>query len=264
VIVEGTKIVRRSLGRAACFCPFCRCVGPHRVEQIARFEHVYWSAIGAGEHLADQTACEGCGVVRGFSKGAVRPAKVLGPDLTAQAAWCGPLSPEQLAHRLDLESRVDRGRLTHDERLALLAEPFRAIEYSFRAEPKLNRRELVTVVVSLLMCVGLVGAILNWTSYMSAPPRRASQDLSRAIAFAGATIVLGAIAGARMLNNPRVIAHQRVLGPVANSLAPLAPSAEELRNVMDALAAEGVRSASAIEPEIIARAAARVASEGGK
>jgi hypothetical protein len=129
-IVMGKKLVRRRLGRVADFCPICRGLSCMRAARVSEALHLYYVPVSSGKILTHEFQCEECGAVlngshapfAGFSRSRTR-------DVVELAMETNPELVERRRERLEVEDRIDAGKLSGEERRALLTEPFLALNY---------------------------------------------------------------------------------------------------------------------------------------
>ena len=117
MIIWGTRIKRRRLGRAADFCPICRELRAHRIRRIGLVTHVYYLSIGAGSLVAHEAECEACGATRevdGDQFEAISRRRGAGLDELITETYPG--LRDEYAQRLAIEERVASNELTPEER----------------------------------------------------------------------------------------------------------------------------------------------------
>lgn len=60
IIIWGTKVFRRTLGRIADYCPLCQTVSPYHVQEIKSVGHLYYIPLGFGTVQGHLKTCETC------------------------------------------------------------------------------------------------------------------------------------------------------------------------------------------------------------
>lgn len=251
LIFWGTKVRRRGKGGASHFCPVCRTVCTFRVVEVMAVSHLYWIPLGRGKRIAEELACGGCGVLLGFEPGSVRQRSA--EDESLRDLGPTPVSLDALAERVELETRAQRGQLTRDERLALLAEPFVALGYMHEVKCSRGLQTSISAVLQLLLVVGIVANLFLWFNYSGAHPPSASL-LAWCIGAATATTLLAAIVIYRGFTDRQRAASSYVHRFLVASLRPLAPTAGELDAVLAELREHRLELATIVDAGSLAAA----------
>jgi hypothetical protein len=230
LIIWGKKLVRRRLGYVGDFCPVCRGLECMSVVRLNQVSHLYYIPLGGGEPVAHEITCRKCGSVYGaqgvgYTAFAPRP----GEDGVAMAADAGML--DGLSPRAELEDAVAGGRLSPEDRAALIAEPIAALNYM--AAQKVGKGMIPTG--AGLAIVGLVftvpGAIIAWAT------QGTPVEVRLALTGVATALLAGAVLGLRF--GGRGWVRRRLIPRLAASLEPLRPTSEELESTLGALNEDG-------------------------
>jgi hypothetical protein len=124
-IVWGKKLVYRTLGYVADFCPMCRTPRIFKLRRVGVARHVYYVSFGEGELAGYQRTCEECGISLDakatiYASVADKPAPL--PQLITQTF---PNLAQAYQPTLALEERVRNSlsSLTPEERRVLIRNP---------------------------------------------------------------------------------------------------------------------------------------------
>ncbi|MFL6692268.1 MAG: hypothetical protein ACJ8GO_04850 [Ramlibacter sp.] len=156
-IVWGKKIVYRSIGHVADFCPVCREKQAFELKRVGSASHVYYISAGEGEPVGFERTCGGCGTscrADPATYAAVAKARGSLGQLTAQTF---PNFDQVFRERIDLEARLraDPASIKPEERQLLIRTPF--IFLSPRVEKRFSPTHLDKEVgFSLLAAVALL------------------------------------------------------------------------------------------------------------
>src|SRR3954470_11353636 len=141
-IVWGKKIVYRSIGHVADFCPVCREKQAFELKRVGSASHVYYITAGEGELVGFERTCAGCRTAyRADPATYASVAKARG-SLGQLAAQTFPNFDQVFRERIDLEARLraDPASITPEERQQLIRTPF--IFLSQRVEKRFSSTHL--------------------------------------------------------------------------------------------------------------------------
>lgn len=239
MIIWGTKVTKRELGRIAEFCLLCRTFRPFRLIQTETVGHLYYVPLGRRRAQGRTRTCEVCRTAydHGLPRGADGPYPRDGEqDLEALLEATNPNARANWAERLRLEERIKAGSLAPAERAELVLEPFRLLGPVAAAHSgKLNFGGVVWV--GGLAAIAVPVAVLSFGHLVW---KQASSETMQwfALVLAGS---LGALTVAAYLTDGRRYARRRVLPVLARALAPLRPSEDEIARALGALKQSGAR-----------------------
>lgn len=224
-IVWGKKIVHRTVGHVADFCPICRGQRAFEIRRIGSAGHVYYISFGEGELVGFQRTCADCGTSFNADPQAYAAISNEPLPLAALAARTFPNYADVLRERLELERRVQDspGLLSPEERRALIAQPFVLLS------PMVERRFSSTRIDRNVGWT-LLGAFLLFT-FGSGIARAVAPDAQDA-----SVLVLLALAVALVawqgLGSSRRFMLREIIPPLARALRPLRPRETEMQAVL--------------------------------
>ena len=226
----GRTNARRTLGRVADFCPFCRGFRPFRVLQVDSVLHLFYVPLGGREAVGLSKVCESCGLLGAASMDRYRSlSSDYGADLESLIAETNPEIRRNWASRLVLEERIASRKLTPGERAGLLREPFDM------ATDVLTRRSLEGK-LDAPSNLGCVGTFLLPVACMALLPLawKASGEAIELV-----TLVVGGCFAAftffAITTDARRHARRAILPRLVESLRPLDPSADEIDRILESL-----------------------------
>jgi hypothetical protein len=231
-IVWGNKIVRRTLGRVADFCPICRSTRAFKLIRVGSAGHVYYISAGEGELVGHERRCTTCGTTLRATASTYadvgKPRTPL-PELIAQTH---PRLEASLAERLALEARIadDLASLSSDERSALVREPF--LIMSGKVEDHFSATRIDTP-MALSIVAALALLIIGPLSLHGLMPNEEG-TLLIIFGLLGLALVVwqGIQAGHRFMD-------RAVLPQLARALQPLRPTEAEVDAMQAALRTHG-------------------------
>jgi hypothetical protein len=226
-IVWGTKVRRRRLGYRADFCRLCRRFRPFRVEQIEIVPHIYYIPCGSGTVQGHAKTCQECGTAfEADFQDATECSRARQDDVAQLISRTNPQIEKNWSARLELEQRVKSRKLTKEERESLILEPFLLLN------PLLQGRtsEMNLDKVSGLGCLATI--LIPFGVFLVGKTRFHAEDSTlgmMAWVLAGllALFTIGALA-----TDGRRFARSKIIPKLAAALRPLAPSHEEIDQVL--------------------------------
>lgn len=245
LIIVGTRIRKRSLGRVAEYCPLCREIRPCRVTQIESISHLYFIPISRAKIKGHIVECEKCrqrvsthiGVFTGFSRNRNDTIDKLieqtNPDIEAR-----------LIRKLELAERAAGGSVSPEERLELLNAPFQAIAAAVEGRVAQMHADRQSGALLLALAAAVLGFFLSLAFARHGALR---PILLYGCGIAGALIFIALIWS--LATEPRRFIKRR-LGPlIIESLADLHPTREELKTVFRGLRARRLVVGRKISPD---------------
>lgn len=227
-IFWGRKIVRRSLGYVADFCPICRTQTPFELQRIGSAGHIYYISVGEGSLVGHELLCKECGNSVGIDPARYASVSKSFKSLQELEALTFPAYENVLKERLELERRVqtDLSSLSLEERHALIRSPFLFMS------PKVEKRFASTHIdkeVGLSIAATL-GLLLFGPGMVSAIAPDQKEVSVLVFLVLGALLVVwqGLKSGSRFFQ-------RQIVPSLAKSLAPLSPTEKELKAVLDEL-----------------------------
>src|SRR5882724_7151949 len=113
IIIYGTKILRRKLGRVADFCPICRTITACELKSVSKASHLYYITIGGGDLIGHETNCESCGIQLSTKMEKYADVeKDAGCELPKLVTRTYPDITSEIGERLLVEDRLKSGGLT--------------------------------------------------------------------------------------------------------------------------------------------------------
>lgn len=225
-IVWGRKVVYRTLGHVADFCPMCRAAKAFRLSRVGSASHVYYLSAGAGELLGHERACHDCGTaLQADATHYASVSKKLLP-LPELIRTTYPRLEDAYGERLALEERIrrDPAALSQEERHVLIRNPFLLMS------AKMERRFAQTHIdlgMGLALVGGLAAMLLGPALVLSVfPDIDALRLFTILLVVAAAALIWQARA-----TRPRFV-RRAVLPALATALRPLAPTQAELEAVV--------------------------------
>lgn len=240
LIVWGKKITKKRLGHVADFCPLCRELRSFSMINVRRVPHLYFISLGSGESVGHYRTCDSCSVMLGAQVGQYASvSRAKGQDVVELAMATNPNVDEVYAERFQLEERLAAGRLSAEERIELLAEPFVLVNPLVEERAKSIHIDLVTGVV-MLATVGAAFAVFAAANQGAGQTQTTISIIAVAL---GAVIILIA-----MFDDRRRYVRHRIVPILARALDPLKPSAEELVDIVARLKKTKLRIARSVKP----------------
>ncbi|MGQ0614101.1 MAG: hypothetical protein ACT4PV_10225 [Planctomycetaceae bacterium] len=246
MIIWGTRITRRRLGRVAEYCPLCRGPRPFRILRIGSVGHLYFLSLGSGRLLGHEAECASCGLVlqaeaRDYSAVVTDP----DADLAALEMETAPDLRVRHAERFALEERMRAGRLSPEQRRDLLREPFHFVHGMVERQ----RREQKLTPGAQLLGWGSLGILLLSIPFVGGPEREPQNSI-------GAVLMCLAILGLLVtLWNKATALRSFVRGRIepllARSLSPLDPTREELADALAHLRQMGMLAGKKLDADRI-------------
>jgi hypothetical protein len=224
-IVWGKKLVYRTLGYIADFCPMCRTPRVFKLQRVGLARHVYYISFGEGELAGYQRTCQQCGIAVAakptlYASVAAQPAAL--PEMIAQTF---PKLPQAYQPTLELEERIRNSpaSLTPEERHALIRQPFQLL--SPRVEKQFASLHIDNDAGLTLLGVLVTLFIASFILKRVAPDSLEVSMVS--ILLAGMVLVIWQIsqAGRRFMR-------RKIIPLLAATLQPLNPTDGEVQAVL--------------------------------
>jgi hypothetical protein len=223
LIIWGTKVRQRRLGRRADFCRICRRIRPFRVEQIESVSHIYYIPLGSGKVHGHIKSCEGCGVaVNADAKDAMQCSRARGTDLAELIASSNPEVEKECSGRLELEQKVKSRKLTAGDRESLVLEPFLLLNPGLEhrgSQINFDRVSGLALLATIVLPLGVLWA--------GEGVFHSSNDSLGTIALALAGFLALFTIGALVTDKSRYC-RRTILPNLARALFPLDPSFDEI------------------------------------
>lgn len=158
--------LRRHAGYTTMLCPACGGVRTHAVRHFKTQKRSYMVLpVQRAKHIADETVCRDCGLVRGFKPGVLRQNAIRDKELN----WTQIVeisSPEDLfegghhEHALAFE-----GTRPFDIRQYQMKSIFNDLHYMFELERRRGKAVSSTGILIVLLSIGLFASALLWFDY---------------------------------------------------------------------------------------------------
>ncbi|WP_323502366.1 hypothetical protein [Variovorax sp. RTB1] len=227
-IVWGRKIVRRTLGYVADFCPICRAPTSFELQRVGSAGHIYYISAGEGALVGFERRCTTCKTAfhaEPSTYASVASAVLPLPELVAQTF---PGLYEAQKARLELEAQVRHSpfSLSPEDRRVLIRNPFLLLS------PTVEKRYSATH-LDLEIGLAILGAFILVMA-------GASAVIAMALEYEGAALLVLVALGFAMVgwqfnqSGPRFMRRQ-VIPVLATTLMPLKPTTAELQTVIDEL-----------------------------
>jgi len=247
-IVAGTKVSKKYLGRLANFCPICRKFQPFQAVRVESYVHLYYLPIGRRKTLGFTKTCETCSIM--FPSDAFESEEISRDRTADLEALLSRTSSEVLIDgnkRLDRENRLRQRKLTPEERVFMIQEPFMLLNPWIDERGRALEKDLATV-LGLIATVVIPLVILLVTESIS-PGDPVLWTLAAVIGvlLLLTTFYFMATTTQRYL--------RRVLIPrLAQTLRPLNPSREEIEATIQHLRQSGLRIGQRIDSDALMEA----------
>jgi hypothetical protein len=248
-IVWGTKRTERRQGAVADFCPICREVRAFELIRVGLASHVYYVSFGEGKLVCFLIECQKCAVhlrVNPARYATTEKGRVADLELLIQKTFPGLRTT--LAERLALESEIKRSSaaLPAERRDALLMEPFvllnPAVERRYAGSTQFDKQ-------SGLGCLGTLAVVIG-LFFVSFQFRGNAKDH-----ILIATAILGGLGTiytfVQFHFGPARYAQARIVPPIAQALAPLAPTMDEVARCVDRCKTLGLKIGKAVKAKDI-------------
>ena len=224
-IVWGKKIVYRTVGHVADFCPICRGQRAFEIRRIGSAGHVYYISLGEGELVGFERTCSDCGTALNADPQAYASVSKQAQPLPALAASTFPNYAEVLRERTELERRVQEspGLLSPEERRSLIAQPFVLLS------PKVERRFSSTH-IDRNVGLAILGAFLLFM-FGSAAARAVAPDSADGAVLLLLALGIGVVIW-QGLGASRRFMRREVIPQLARALRPLRPRETEMQAVL--------------------------------
>ena len=233
VVFAGTTLKRRRVGMVADFCPICRRARECDLLRVGVAAHLYWISFGEGRLAGYEARCPECRVRWPIEHD-------MDPD-----RWCEQdgARDRRIREGRQRVQRFEAGRLTAEEREAMLEEPFLVLEPMVKEQGKyrqLNRTGTVAGLVTLgIGAVFLWGLKGGWGDRAPEPLAAALGIVWLAALFVTAWVVFGPLRWYR----------KEVVEPaLVRALRPLEPTREELEALLRGFRLRGKLVAKLVTP----------------
>ena len=256
MIVWGTYVRRQRLGRVADFCKICRDMTAFRLTRVKQIGHLYFVPLSFGKTIGHFRRCEECGVpydAHPAEYESVQRSRT--GDIVELATATHPQLGEKYAARFELEDRVMSGRLTAEERRALILEPLVLLDPLVEtrcANSHIDIRTAITAVIS----IALFSTMILWAD--------ASTGEMREWLFPAAWTIGGVVLLLTMLTwagDVRRYIRREIHPKLIRALRSLNPSQAELSEVLGRLKASKVKSGRKVRAKELYEALRRDAGE---
>jgi len=225
-IVWGRKVVRRSIGHVADFCPMCRAPKGFELTRVGSARHVYYITAGEGALVGFERTCWDCGTAlqaepatyATIAKSRLPLAELIRatfPNLAFARS-----EPVALAERI----RRDPASLPAEQRLALVRQPFVLLS------PKVEKR-LAATHVDKEIALSLVGVVAFWAFVLPPLMRALPPQLADAAFVLFVLLGIAAVVW-QFIGSTRRFMKREILPVLAGALAPLRPSESEIAAVL--------------------------------
>lgn len=255
-IVWGTYVRRKRLGRVADFCQICRGMTAFRLIRVKEIGHLYFIPLSFGKTIGHFRTCEECDVQYNADPAEYQSVqRSRGGDIVDLAEATHPQLGEKYAERFELEDRITTGRLTADERRALIAEPLLLLDplvVKRCGDVNVDTRTGLTMAFAIAVFVGL----LVWASFSSGDMRHMLFMSSWAAGGVGLILSIYSWAG-----DIRRYIRREIHPKLIRALRSLNPSQAELADVLDRLKASKVKSGKKLRANELYEALRRDAGE---
>jgi hypothetical protein len=239
-IIWGTRNVRRHRGYVAEFCAICRRIERFHVQDIVLAHHVFYIPFIRAGVVGQMRTCTACGQ-QAFPEAGTYSELVddANADVDTLVQKTNPDLLEKLTDRLVLEEKAKQGpdALTREERTTLIREPFVAL-----AE-QVGRRFAPGGCSNVLGALGLVVSLFLlclWIVY-SSETTGGMYGLVTAGGVVGAVLLVWALWS--FATSKRRYMKRRIVPLLAQALAPLKPTDDEIAKTIEALEKEGYKIA---------------------
>lgn len=248
IIVWGTRLTRKRLGRVAEICPVCRCPAACDIARLSKVQHLYFIPIGGGTPVAQELTCTHCKILWGL-KPDTFPAVDRGTNSRTIEELLESASPERvelITRRMTTIGPLSKS-IDPNARADALVEGLFAIDYHLK---QTSNRESVPSAVLLLVNIALVIATAAaWFGYLD-PSSRLS--VLWPIGFSVALLISLALAAWHSLvwlKRQRILQHRRL----AISIAPFQPAPHEIEGVISIAKSRKIAFAKRLDPRDLSR-----------
>jgi ABC-type multidrug transport system fused ATPase/permease subunit len=228
-IVWGTKQTERYLGRVAEYCPICDDACACRLYEVRMVSHLYYIPFGRGQVNGHLLWCEQCNEKFGTDPHRyTETSRDLRASIEDLTDVTHPQLIERMAERLDQRENVALGESDEQQRHAVLCQPFVAILAPVTKRCSETNIDLQSVAWFLAMIIApltifIVSALIN-SRWM--PVELVVGLVLVSILVTGVFMILSIARDGKRFIRKRYWSH------LIKFLAPLDPTAEELREVI--------------------------------
>lgn len=241
MIVLGTTRKRRQLGHVAEFCAICRDFRPVTVTRLSEVAHLYYIPLGRGRTVLHELKCRTCGTVTAAERASYAGfVKEPPADIADLAEATNPDIMETYESRLNLEDRLEKGRVTRAERLSLIAEPLTALEFMVKQKASGSIPTAAGVAIIAALALGTCAAVA-WGS------GRGAQSV--AVTFSVLTACAAGVAVVSFRNGHGRWIRRWAIPRVVQALRSIRPSREELAEVFAGLRAARLTVGRRLRPD---------------
>lgn len=239
MIIWGTRIKRRKLGRVADFCPICRCFQAFKLIRVGQARHIYFISFGWGKLVRHEMVCETCG--SSFPTDCLRYRSVSDNPLAhfdVLAEETHPNLADRYAERLRLEERFCNGTTTMQDRAELIREAFVAIAYRIEERAAEGHIDIYTGLAPLLT-IAMTAAVVFGYGFVADQSDPEIWDTMIVVVYGA--LSLGCAATLVLLaTDVRRFIRSKIHPVLVAALQPLQPSVEELQAVLTGLKVFGL------------------------
>ncbi|NBC11221.1 MAG: hypothetical protein GVY24_05715 [Planctomycetes bacterium] len=249
-IIWGTRIRRKPSGRVAAFCEPCDDIRAHRVTEVREVSHLYFIPLGRGSLVGHEGRCEGCRASVALD-GEAFAAFVTEPDapLDDLIARTNPDLPEELERWRDLQARVVEGDISEEERLGLLVN--KVTDFADAVQARAAQMHIDGW--SALAFLGGVALSIVACGWVAASIK---DDQAQVIGFLVAALASFAPTLYFLITDVRRFTRRKVIPPLADTLAPLCPSREDLAAALAQVRQTGLKIGKHVKLDPLADAVA--------
>ncbi|MEZ6317423.1 MAG: hypothetical protein R3B49_01525 [Phycisphaerales bacterium] len=240
MIIWGSRIIRRRLGRVGTFCPLRRELREFEAWDIRKTTHLYFVPLGSGRRTHIQLRDPGGQAIYGLTgepfQGYVSPRDAMTPLELAQATR--PEAIEEAHDALERDEAAAAAPEMSDERLGALVERISAGEYAYVLGMRSGSSESISAVLAFVTIGLLATGVVAWHQGSS----------WWAWALVPGALLLPAVIYRAVVTSKRS-GWTRIEAMVVESMATLAPSRDEVHAAVALARQGGVRVAGIIRPD---------------
>jgi len=227
-IVWGKKLVYRTLGHAADFCPLCRTIRPFELRRVCLAGHVYYITAGEGKLVGHERTCQTCDTAFEADPGRYTAISKRQTPLPELIKTSFPTITQVLGERLALEEKIKSTPmlLSAEERHLLIKSPFLLLS------PKVEKR-FASTHFDKEVGFAMLGAIALLTAGPALGKAIAPDSAEEAVLV---SLALGVVlVGWQMALCGKRFMQRQIMPVLAGALRPLRPTESELKTVLTEL-----------------------------
>ena len=249
IIIWGKKYVYTRLGNIADFCPLCREVRIFELKRVGLAGHIFYISLTDGDLVGHERRCTACGTELN-----ARPEIYARPSTESRAlreliALTFPNLATHYAGRFALEKSIRNslGKISTEDRLALLKEPFSLLSY--KAEPQFRASLVHTQAILVFFAALILGGIGAAPLSLALAPLAVELPEYEKLIWVAVLLVAAVTAWISSFCFRKRLLRKEMLPPLLSALHPLKPTLDELAMVLKDLKALGLKVGSRIKPE---------------